>query len=115
MSKKVVAGTLISNMWSFAGDEDRNDVNFMLWQVFINYNLKNGLSISYSPNITANWNAEAKDVWTFPLGIGLTKMLPLKGGKAMTLIGQYYYNIVRPDIGPEQSLRFQINYAIPKG
>jgi len=50
-----------------------------------------------------------------PLGIGLTKMIPLKGGKAMTLIGQYYYNVVRPELGPEQSFRFQINYAIPKG
>ena len=35
-----------------------------------------------------------------PLGIGLTKMIPLKGGKAMTLIGQYYYNVVRPELGP---------------
>ena len=115
MTKKVVAGTLISNIWGFTGDEERGDVNFMLWQVFLNYNLKKGLSLSYSPNITANWNAKSEDVWTFPLGIGLTQMIPLKGGKAMTLIGQYYYNVVRPEIGPKQSFRVQINYAIPKG
>lgn len=115
MTKKVVAGTLVSNIWSFAGPEDRADVNFLLWQIFFNYNLKKGLSLSYSPNITANWNAESGDVWTLPIGLGLTKMIPLKGGKAVTLIGQYYYNVVRPEIGPEQSLRFQINYAIPNG
>lgn len=115
MTKDVVLGTLISNIWSVAGDQERGVVNFLLWQVFFNYNLKNGWSLSYSPNITANWEAEDDDIWTLPVGLGLTKMVPLKGGRAMTLIGQYYYNVVRPEIGPEQSLRFQINYAIPKG
>ncbi len=114
MSKKIVAGMLLSNIWSFAGDQNRSEVNFLLCQIFFNYNLRKGLSISYSPNITANWNAAGNDVWTLPLGAGLTKMLPLKGGKAVTLIGQYYYNVVRPDFGPVQTLRFQINYAIPR-
>ena len=34
-----VLGALINNVWSFAGDSDRRDVNQMLIQPFVNYNL----------------------------------------------------------------------------
>ena len=34
-----VLGALINNVWSFAGDSDRKDVNQMLIQPFVNYNL----------------------------------------------------------------------------
>jgi len=37
-----VIGGLINNIWSFAGDDDREDVNLMLIQPFINYNFKMG-------------------------------------------------------------------------
>ena len=33
-----VVGALINNVWSFAGAEDRADVNVMTFQPFINYN-----------------------------------------------------------------------------
>ena len=35
----VTTGFLILNLWSFAGDEDRADVNAMTLQPFLNYNL----------------------------------------------------------------------------
>ena len=37
-----VLGTLVQNVWSFAGDSDAADVNKFLAQYFINYNLSNG-------------------------------------------------------------------------
>src|SRR6476469_4793645 len=48
-------GALVNNAWSVAGPSDRNDVNQMTFQYFINYNLKKGWFLSYSPIVTANW------------------------------------------------------------
>ena len=38
-----VLGALINNVWSFAGDSDRKDVNQMLLQPFVNYNLPHAM------------------------------------------------------------------------
>ena len=38
MPGKWVIGALVNNLWSFAGDSDREDVNLMTFQPFVNYN-----------------------------------------------------------------------------
>jgi len=53
MPGKWVIGGLINNIWSFAGQENRADVNFMTFQPFINYNLPN-FYFTFSPIVTAN-------------------------------------------------------------
>lgn len=47
-------GALANQQWSFAGCGD-NDVNAMLIQPFLNYNLKKGWYLSTAPIMTANW------------------------------------------------------------
>jgi hypothetical protein len=49
-----VYGALANNIWSFAGDDARADVNQMLIQPFVNYNLGRGLAVGTAPIITAN-------------------------------------------------------------
>ena len=56
----LAAGFLINNLWSFAGDEDRPNVNAMTLQPFFNYNLPEGWYLTTSPIITANWEADSK-------------------------------------------------------
>ena len=51
----VTTGFLILNLWSFAGDQDRANVNAMTLQPFLNYNLPKGWYLTSSPLITANW------------------------------------------------------------
>jgi hypothetical protein len=50
----VTTGFLILNLWSFAGDEDRKNVNAMTLQPFLNYNLPKGWYLTSSPLVTAN-------------------------------------------------------------
>ena len=59
MPGKWVIGGLINNLWSFAGDSDREDVNLMTVQPFVNYNFPKGWYVSTAPIITANWEATA--------------------------------------------------------
>jgi hypothetical protein len=66
---KWVIGALANNLWSFAGDSDREDVNLMTIQPFVDYNFEKGWYVSASPIITANWEAHRSDnTWTVPVG-----------------------------------------------
>ncbi len=69
-----VVGGLISNVWSFAGDDARADVNFMTLQPFLNYNFGGGWYFTSSPVMTANWEAPSGQEWTIPLGGGFGKI-----------------------------------------
>jgi hypothetical protein len=51
---KWTLGALVNNGFPFAGQSSRSDVNQMLFQYFINYNLNKGWYITWQPTLTAN-------------------------------------------------------------
>jgi hypothetical protein len=109
-----VIGGLVQNIWSFAGDSDRDDVNQMLAQYFINYNLPNGWYLTSSPIITANWEADSDNRWTIPFGGGFGRLFRIGKFPVNTQI-QAFYNVEKPDtLGPDWTLRFQIQILLPK-
>lgn len=107
-----VVGALANNIWSFAGDDDRAEVNQMLVQPFINYNFEEGWYASFSPIITANWEESSDEAWTVPLGGGVGKVFKI-GHQIMNASLQTYYNVVSPDNGPEWTIRFQLTFVFP--
>jgi hypothetical protein len=108
-----VYGALANNIWSFAGDDARADVNQMLIQPFVNYNLGRGLAVGTAPIITANWEAPSGQKWTVPLGAQVSQIIPIVKVPVNFLLGAYY-NVETPDNGPDWSLRFQIALLFPK-
>ena len=109
-----VFGLLAQNIWSFAGDSDRPDVNQMLIQYFVNYNLPNGWYLSSSPIITANWEADSDNTWTIPLGGGGGRLFRI-GKLPINMSLQAFYNVEKPDdLGPDWTLRFQVQTLFPK-
>jgi hypothetical protein len=101
-----VIGAIVQNTWSFAGDDDRSNVNFFFSQYFVNYNIKNGWYLSSAPIITANWEAESGDQWTVPLGGGAGKLHHI-GKLPVDFQVQAFYNVVKPEFGADWSLRVQ--------
>ena len=108
-----VVGVLVNNIWSFAGDDDRDDVNQMLLQYFINYNLPGGWYLTSSPIITANWEANSDNRWTVPIGGGIGKIHRI-GKLPVNLQLAAFYNVETPDGGPEWQLRFQFAFLFPR-
>ena len=108
-----VIGGLASNLWSYAGDSDRADVNQFLFQYFINYNLADGWYLSSAPIITANWEADSGNQWTIPFGGGVGKIFKI-GKQAMNAQMQAFYNAAKPDNGPDWTLRLQLQFLFPK-
>jgi hypothetical protein len=113
---KWVIGALVNNLWSFAGDSDRDNVNLMTVQPFVNYNFEKGWYVSSSPIITANWAAHGGDnTWTVPMGGGFGRIMKF-GKQPVNLQAQAFYNVVKPDDAPtaDWTLRLQVQFLFPK-
>jgi len=109
-----VFGLLAQNIWSFAGDSDRTDVNQTTIQYFVNYNLPDGWYLTSSPVITANWKATSGNEWTVPFGGGFGRLFRI-GKLPVNLQAQAFVNAEKPDnLGPDWTLRFQVQVLLPK-
>ena len=107
-----VVGSLVSNVWSFAGSGDQ-DVNLFTWQYFINYNMPDGWYLTSAPIITANWEADSDNTWTVPFGGGVGKLFKI-GSQPINAQVSGYYNAVTPDFGADWQLRLQLQFLFPK-
>ncbi len=112
MPGKWVIGGLAQNTWSFAGDDERGDVNFLFSQYFINYNLGQGWYLTTAPIITANWEAEEGNKWTVPWGGGAGRLIRI-GNLPVDLQGQVFYYAKKPVNGPDWGLRLQFKMLFP--
>ncbi len=110
---KWTVGALVNNVWSFAGQSSRPDVNQMLFQYFINYNLAHGWYITWQPTITANWEASNGGRWVVPFGGGIGRIMKL-GFQPVSLTAQVYGNGVHPQGASPWNLRLQISFLFPK-
>lgn len=113
MGKHIVAGAVVSNIWSLGGWTDTK-VNLMTLQPFLNYNFSGGWYLTSSPILTANWAAPSSgDVWTVPIGGGFGKIVHL-GKLPVNVSVQAFYNIATPEYGADWSLRLQCQLLFPK-
>jgi hypothetical protein len=107
-------GALLNNVWSVAGESSRQDVNKMLLNLFVVYQLGEGWYVNSAPIITADWQAVSGQQWTVPLGAGFGKLTFVGGKLPLNLQTQLYYNIVSPDFGPDWQWRVQAQVLLPK-
>lgn len=108
-----VVGLLASNIWSIAGDVNRDPVNSFLFQYFINYNLPQGWYLTSSPIITANWEADQGERWTVPVGGGFGKLFKI-GPLPINFQSQAHYYLDKPKNSGDWELRFQLQFLFPK-
>ena len=106
-------GVLGRQLWSFAGDSDRQDVNQFLLEPFLNYNLNNGWFLITDMIITANWDAPSSQRWTVPVGGGAGRIFKI-GNQAINSRLEAYYNIESPDAAPDWTVAFTFQFLFPK-
>jgi hypothetical protein len=109
-----VYGFLVNNVWSMGTGAGGSYNNFLL-QPFINYNFKEhqGLYLTSAPILTADWKASAGQQWTVPIGGGIGQIFHFGRLPVNTQISAYY-NVVRPDFGPNWQIRAQVQLMFPK-
>jgi hypothetical protein len=70
----VTYGLLTNQIWSFAGDKDRADVNQLYVQPFLAKSWKSGGGIGFNSEITFNWRTNKTTAFLNPVVNGITKL-----------------------------------------
>ncbi len=104
-------GMLANHIWSFAGDDDRADVNATFLQPFISYVTDNAWTFTLQTESTYNWETEK---WSVPANAIVSKLVKM-GRLPVQLSTGIRYWVDTPDSGPEGvGLRFAMTIMLPK-
>ena len=104
-----VLAVLMYNLWSFAGQSSRPNVDELTFQYFISYNFIKGWFLTSTPTATADWTATAHNVWTLPIGGGAGRTFKINN-QAMTLSVQAFANVIRPQ--DTSSWQIKVTYTL---
>ena len=63
--------------------------------------------------MTADWNASSSDRWTVPFGGGIGKIFKI-GNQPVNAQVSAYYNVEKPEFGPDWQLRLQLQFLFPQ-
>ena len=76
------------------------------------FNLKNGWQLTRSPLFSYDHEASSGNEWTFPLGLGLSKTMIIKG-RPWQFGFEYQHYIESPDLfGPDWQIQFSISPVV---
>ena len=114
LTKEFILGLFPQQWFSIGGDPSRPDTSQMNLQPIASVFFGEGWSIGYSGNILADWKAPSGDVWTVPVGLGVSKVVKL-GRLPVKLQLSLQYMPVRPhNSGQEWNVQVQVTPVLPK-
>ena len=97
-------------LWSFAGDDSRVNVNMMMIKPMITYDIARRWKLVYMPyGITVYWEKPVDDAIYLPLGGGIQYGFPI-GRKSGAVSLQLFRYVLRPSGGPEHDLRLMLEF-----
>lgn len=103
-------GVLSNHVWSFAGDDSRQDISNTFLQPFAAYTWPSAWTVSVQSETSYNWEAKQSSV---PLNFAFAKLVRF-GKLPVSLQGGVGYWLKSPDNGPEGvRFRLQANIVLP--
>lgn len=103
-------GALANHLWSFAGDDGRDDVNATFLQPFLAYITDTKTTLALNLESTYDWEQEE---WNVPANFVVSQLLKI-GDQPVQFFGGVRYYLETPDGGPEWGLRFGLTFLFPK-
>jgi len=103
-------GMLANHIWSFAGDNDREDISATFLQPFLAYQTKTYTTFTLNTESLYDWKSEQ---WTVPVNLIVNQMVKIGGMPIQLSLGGRYY-ADKPDGGPDWGLRFAVTFLFPK-
>ena len=90
-------GGLVNHLVSFAGDDDRTDINATFLQPFVSYTTPNAWTFTLQTESTYDWEGEQ---WTVPI-IGVASKVTKIGDQLVSIGGGVRYYVDSPETGPD--------------
>jgi hypothetical protein len=103
-------GMLANHIWSFAGEDQRQDVDATFLQPFLTFTTGTHTTFSINSESSYNWETEQ---WTVPINLGVSQLLKIGGNPVQFQLGGRYY-AETPANGPEWGLRFTVTLLWPR-
>ena len=103
-------GMLANQIWSFAGEDSRDEVNATFLQPFLTYTTATHTTLSLNTESSYDW---VNSQWTMPINLGVSQLLKIGGSPIQFQLGGRYY-AETPDNGPEWGLRFTVTFLWPR-
>jgi hypothetical protein len=104
-------GVLANQIWSFAGQQDRQNINSSFIQPFVSFTTKTYTTFGVNTESTYNWQANQA---TVPMNFTVQQLVKI-GGQPIAFQAGYRYYVNKPDGGPDWGLRFTVTFLFPKG
>lgn len=90
-------GILANHIWSFAGEQDRADVNSTFLQPFVSYTTPDAWTFTLNTELTYDWTASE---WSVPINFNISKLTKF-GSQPVSIGAGVRYWADSPDAGPE--------------
>jgi hypothetical protein len=103
-------GILANQIWSFAGQQDRANINSTFLQPFVSFTTKTYTTFGANTESTYNWE---NSQWTVPLNFTVQQLVKI-GKQPIAFQFGYRYYAEKPAGGPDWGLRFTITFLFPK-
>jgi hypothetical protein len=104
-----LVGFVARNPISFAGDDDRADVNVLLLQPFVTYQLGNGWFVRSQPQMIFNWESDKQMI---PISLGVGRVFEL-GRQRVNMFVEPYWNAAGDEPAPEYGVIFGVGLLYP--
>ena len=104
-------GMLANHVWSYAGDNKRQDISNTFIQPFISYTWPSAWTVSAQSESNYNWKDKK---WSVPINVSLSRLVRI-GKLPVSLSGGMGYWAQSPANGPQDfRFRLQANIVLPK-
>jgi hypothetical protein len=103
-------GLLANHIWSFSGNEQRQDISATFLQPFLSYTTKTYTTWGINTESTYDWE---KSQWTVPINVQVSQLLKFGNQPVSFAFGGRSY-VERPEGGPDWGLRLSVTFLFPK-
>jgi hypothetical protein len=104
-------GALANHLWSFAGDDDRDDINTTFLQPFLSYTTPTAWTYTLQSETFYDWDNQQ---WLVPIRAVVSKVTRV-GGQLVSIGGGVNYWVEGPEGGPEGwGARLTITLLFPR-
>lgn len=103
-------GALANHVWSFAGEEDRANVNQSYLQPFVGYALGRGQTVQVSIDASYDWENEQ---WNAPMNLSYSRVFAIGRQRMSFSVGGRYF-LDAPDAGADWGLRTSLTFLFPR-
>jgi hypothetical protein len=105
-------GVLANHIWSFAGEEDRVDVNSTFVQPFLAYTTPDLWTFTLNTESTYNWDTEE---WSVPINFTASRLVKFGKQPVSLFAGVRYWADTPEATGPSDvGFRFGMTFLFPK-